>query len=67
MPTTYVFGKGGHTNVRKSHIKKAIAWFASDEYNTGQFPSLTINQRNVLVLALQRLELARAELTKARK
>jgi hypothetical protein len=29
MPTTYVFDKGGSTNVTKDHITKAIDTFAS--------------------------------------
>jgi hypothetical protein len=50
MPTTYAFGKGGYSNVSKDNITKAIDTFASVAC-TGQFTSLTIDERNVLVLA----------------
>ena len=58
LPPAYAFGKGGYTNVQKGQITKAIDDFITPACN---FPSLTIEERNVLILALRSLEVARAK------
>jgi hypothetical protein len=69
MPTSHVFGKDGYTNVSKDHITKTIETFErfGSVACTGQFPSLTFDERCVLVLALRRLEAVCTEWTKATK
>ena len=49
LPPAYAFGKGGYTNVQKGQITKAIDDFITPACN---FPSLTIEERHVLILAL---------------
>ena len=68
MPKTYVLtGKDGYAATTKTNIKKAIAWLQSDACNTGQSPPLTRDQRKTLVLALERLDVARAQWNTARE
>jgi hypothetical protein len=62
LPEAHAFGKGGkgergHTNVAQHRITQAIADF--QPINNGNFPSLTIDDRNALILALRKLDAAR--------
>ncbi len=50
--------KGGHTRVTQTLIEKAIEEFIT--LTNGNFPSLTIDDRNALILAIRKLDLARA-------
>jgi hypothetical protein len=63
IPPAYAFGKGGYTNVQQGLITKAIDEFITPACN---FPSLTIDKRNVLIAALRSLEVARSKWTTAK-
>jgi hypothetical protein len=69
MTTSHVFGKDGYTNVSKDHITKKIETFErfGSVACTGQFPSLTFDERCVLVLVLRRVEAVCVEWTKVTK
>ena len=58
LPEAYPFGKGGYTNVSKTLMEEAIEDFITLK-NGKKIPSLTIDDRNALILALRKLILAR--------
>ena len=58
LPKGYPFGKGGYTNVTKTLADKAIDDFSTLK-NYSKFPSLTIDERHILILALKKLASAR--------
>ena len=64
LPETYAFGTRGHTNVTQTLIEQAIKEFMT--LTSGNFPSLTIDNRSALILALRKLEVARATWKTAR-
>jgi hypothetical protein len=64
LPPVYAFGKGGYTNVHQGLITKVIKDFITPACN---FPSLTIDERNVLILALRSLEVVRSKWTTVKR
>ena len=70
LPEAHAFGKGGkgqhgHTNVTQTRFDQAIKEFIT--LTNGNFLSLTIDDRNALILALRKLDAARETWVRTKK